>query len=611
MSTLYIVIGVAVLLLIALLVVYLVQQKKKKKAAALAEGGEPAGPGGDEISTLVKEAEGRLAAAKLEQGARVANLPVYVLMGESGTAKTSVMMNSGLEAELLAGQVYQNNAVVPTRAANFWFARRSVFVEAGGALPGDSGKWHRLIRKLAPRGSVVGKGEQAPRAAVVCYDCENFTRQGALEAAVAAARNLRARLGEISQTLGINLPVYVLFTKMDRLPFFTEFVRNLSNEEASQVVGATLPMTKARGEGVYADEESARLGGHFEWLFRSLANARPEFLSRETDASKLPACYEFPREFRKLRQTAVQFLVDLCRPSQLSTGPFLRGFYFTGVRPVIINEAAPVAPSAQEQTPGGYGSASGATGIFSVGARASQPQYAAAAPVAGSRKVPQWVFLGQFFNHVLLADRAAMGASGSSTKTSFARRLLLIAAAVLCFVFITGFTVSFFKNRGLETQVRDAARGISSTESVGGDLASVDSLRKLDTLRQALGRLVQYRRDGAPWSYRWLLYVGNDLYPEARRVYFERFKQLLFGQTQAGMLAFLQNLPVTPGPDYAPTYDALKAYLITTSFHEKSTAGFLTPGPDEVVAECARRGSRSPATGPEAVRFLRRRVEGR
>jgi type VI secretion system protein ImpL len=577
MSTLYIVIAVAVVLLIALLVVYLVQQRKKKKAAAAgAEGGEPAGPGGDEISTLVKEAEAKLAAAKLEQGARIANLPVYLLMGESGSAKTSVMMNSSLEAELLAGQVYQNNSVVPTRAANFWFARRSIFVEAGGNLPGDSGKWHRLIRRLAPRGSVVGKGEQAPRAAIVCYDCENFTRQGALEAAVAAARNLRARLGEISQALGINLPVYVLFTKMDRLPFFTEFVRNLSNEEATQVVGATLPMTKVRSEGVYADEESARLGGHFEWLFRSLANARPEFLSRETDAVKLPACYEFPREFRKLRQTAVQFLVDLCRPSQLSTGPFLRGFYFTGVRPVIINEAAPVAPSSPEQGPGGYGSASGATGIFSVGARAAQPQYAPA-PVAGSRKVPQWVFLSQFFNHVLLADKAAMGASGSSTKTSFARRLLLLAAALVCLILITGFTVSFFKNRGLETQVRDAAHGISSTESVGGDLASVDSLRKLDTLRQALGRLVEYRRDGAPWSYRWLLYVGNDLYPEARRVYFERFKQLLFGQTQSGILVFLQNLPATPGPDYGPTYDALKAYLITTSYHDKSTAAFLTP----------------------------------
>src|SRR5579863_9974373 len=188
MRTLYIVIGVAVLLLVVLLIVYLVQQRKKKKAAG-AEPEEAMGPGGDEISLLIREAENKLAAAKLEQGGRVANLPLYLLMGETGTTKTSVMMNSGLDAELLAGQVYQANAVVPTRTANLWFARRSIFVEAGGKLPGDSGKWHKLIRRLTPRTSVVGKGEQAPRAAIVCFDCENFTRQGALEAAVAAARN--------------------------------------------------------------------------------------------------------------------------------------------------------------------------------------------------------------------------------------------------------------------------------------------------------------------------------------------------------------------------------------------------------------------------------------
>ena len=42
---------------------------------------------------------------------------------------------------------------------------------------------------------------------------------------------MHARLGDISQTLGIALPVYVLFTKADRLPFFLDYVRNLSNEE--------------------------------------------------------------------------------------------------------------------------------------------------------------------------------------------------------------------------------------------------------------------------------------------------------------------------------------------------------------------------------------------
>ena len=156
------------------------------------------------------------------------------------------MLHSGIEAELLAGQVYQNNDVAPTRTANLWFARRMLFVEAGGSLLADSGQWRTLIKKLQPRASVVSRGEQAARAAVVFFDCENFTRQGALEAATASARNLRARLGEISQALGINLPVYVLFTRMDRLPFCLEFIRNLNNEEASQVLGVTLPMVTGR-----------------------------------------------------------------------------------------------------------------------------------------------------------------------------------------------------------------------------------------------------------------------------------------------------------------------------------------------------------------------------
>ena len=42
-------------------------------------------------------------------------------------------------------------------------------------------------------------------------------RAGANEAIVNATRYLQARLGEISELLGINFPVYVLFTKLDRL----------------------------------------------------------------------------------------------------------------------------------------------------------------------------------------------------------------------------------------------------------------------------------------------------------------------------------------------------------------------------------------------------------
>jgi type VI secretion system protein ImpL len=575
MNPLYIVIGIVLLALIVLLVVYFILRSKKKKQEALAaESADVSAPGDDEIALLVREAENKLAAAKLA-GAKAANLPVYLLLGDAGVAKTSVMLHSGLDAELVAGQVYQQGNVSSTRSANVWYSRSSLFVEAGGRLLADTPKWKKLIQRLQPKASVVGKGEQAPRAALVCFDCENFTRPGALEAAAASARALRARLGEVCQSFGIRLPVYAVFTKMDRLPFFTEYVRNLSNDEATQVLGVTLPMLGARPEGVYAEEETARLTGSFESLFRSLAEARIEFLPRETDPSKLPAEYEFPREFRKVRQTVVQFLVDLCRPSQLTTGPFLRGFYFSGVRPIIINETAPVQAAAS-QPQANFGTAAGATGIFSVGSRqaAQAPQQPV---VTGTRKVPQWLFLGHFFTDVLLADRSAMGASGSSVKTSGARRILFAAAAALCVFLTIFFTISFFKNRGLENQVADASRAIGSGEAVGADFASVDSLRKLDVLRQSVETLSTYHREGSPFMYRWFLYIGDDLYPAARKVYFARFKQLLFAQTQANDLASLTSLPASPGPEYQPTYDALKTYLITTSNHDKSTKLFLAP----------------------------------
>ncbi len=571
-STLYIILGVTLVALIVLVVLFLI---KRKKAKAEAAGEEATAPGGDEISILIREAEARLAAARIEKGAKVANLPAFLLMGDSGSTKTSIMIHSGLDPELLAGQVYVNSDVAPTRTANIWFSRRTVFVEAAGALPADAGKWKKLVKRLQPKTSVVGKGEQAPRAAIVCFDAENFTRPGAQEAASASARTLRARLGEISQSLGINLPVYVIFTRMDRVPFFLDYVRNLSEAEAGQVLGVTLAMVKGRTEGVYAEQETARLTGDFERLFHSLADARPEFLARESDDAKLPGAYEFPREFRKVRPVLVQFLVDLCRPSQLTVGPFLRGFYFTGVRPVIVNEAAPIVAAAPRQA--AQEAMGGATGIFAMNPAAPAGQQRQAAPVASSKKVPQWVFLTQLFSSVLLADSTALGASGASTKTSVGRRMLFFAAASLCLLASIFFTVSYFKNRALEAQVTDAAKAISLAPIAGGDLAPIEPLRNLETLRVALERLGSYERAGAPWSYHFGLYTGHKLYPEARRVYFSRFRQLLLGQTQAAILHFMQTLPVKPGPDYNPTYESLKAYLITTSNPDKSTREFLSP----------------------------------
>jgi type VI secretion system protein ImpL len=559
--------------------VFLIFKRKEQRALGGADSGEAGGPAHEEIDALIRDAEAKLSAARIEGGAKLSNLPAIFLIGDSGSTKTSTMIHSGLEPELIAGQVFQDATVVPTRSANLWFARRSIFVEAGGRLMADNAGWQRLVRRLRPGklGAAFGKGQQAPRAAVVCFDCETFVRAGSTDAIAMASRSLHARLSGISQALGINLPVYVLFTRTDRLPFFNEYVRNFSNEEATQVLGATLPLVQ-RSSGVYAEQEAQRLTAAFNDLCYSLCDKRPEFLSREHDAASLPGIYEFAREFRKLRAPMVQFLVDLARPSQLTTGPFLRGFYFSGVRPIIVNEIAPEMVT-QPQQGQGFEAAREATGFFRLGQMQQPAQAPVVAPSRGGRKVPQWCFIGHLFNDVLLEDKIAMGASGASSQANTLRRVLLASAAALCLVLAIGMLVSFGNNRGLESQALEAARGIPAAESTGLNLPSAEALRRLETLRQSLETLTAYEREGAPWSLRWGLYTGSSLYPEVHRIYFSRFHQLLFAQTQGTVLSTLQRLPGTPSPadEYGPTYDTLKAYLITTSNHDRSTKLFLAP----------------------------------
>ena len=568
------------------LVWWWMDKRAKKKATAAAEqaasGGAPAaGAAGssDEVDQIVRDAEARLAASNAVKGAKAGNLPAIFLIGPPGSAKTSVVVHSGIEAELLAGHVYHDNAVAPTRSVNLWFCRQNVFVEAGGGLLRDPGRWARLVKKLEPRrlATALGKGQQAPRGAVVCFDLEEFMKPGSRDAVAVVVRELHTRLGEVSQTLGISLPVYVLFTKADRLPFFLEYVRNLSAEEATQVVGVTLAMPLAAGQGVYAEQASQRLAAAFDDLFRSFCDRRVEYLSRENAADKAPGIYEFPREFRKLRAPLVQFLVDLCKPSQLRAAPFLRGFYFSGVRPVVVDEVA--APIARQQQPQqSFEGAGSATGIFRQGQMRGQ-EGAQHPRVTGTRRVPQWVFLSHFWADLVLADKEAHAASSASVKTSRLRRALFIIAAALCLLYSIALTVSWARNRGLEARVLDAAKNLPTAAIGVQETPGVDALKRLEALRQELVTLTEYERDGAPLSMRWGLYTGSELYPEAYRLYFDRYHALLFANLQAGMLETLRRLPATPGPTdtYGPPYNALKAYLITTAEWKRSTRAFLGP----------------------------------
>ncbi len=558
------------------------QYKVKKAKEASGEGDSAAAAASDDVDALVREAVRRLKHSTLGRGTNLGSLPLVFVMGDAGATKTTVVIHSALDPELLAGQVYRDNEVLPTATANIWYTRQAILVDPAGEMMGQADRWRRLVRLLQPGrfSAAIGKRAQAPRAALVCFDCEAFLQPGASETAVSTARRLSTRLQEISQSLGISFPVYVLFTKVDRISFFADFVRGMSKDEASEVLGATLPL-RSLSAGVYADEETRRLTKAFDEIFYSLAERRIVLLPREHEGDKLPGIYEFPRELRKLRTLLVQFLVDLARPSHLGTNPFLRGFYFTGVRPVVVDDVV-AAPAMPVEAPDGISDA-GATQIFRpVGAQMQAAP--AAARSGGSRRIPQWVFLTSLFNDVLVKDRVALATSGSSSRVNLLRRIALGAAVLVGVICLTGFAVSFFRNRALETRVQEAIADLSTLDTPNNQVAAVGDLTKLDNLRSELVDLSEYNENGAPWSLRWFLYEGDQIYPDAKRVYFERFRRLLFAETQKRVTDNLEALTGKSATNaandsYQKSYNELKEYLMTTdpADHVYSTSLFLTP----------------------------------
>ncbi len=562
---------------------FVVMRRRRKRARSAAEQ--------DEIEAAFATAEARLASSNAPTN-RIDRLPALLVVGPGGSAKTTVVARSGLNPELLAGEVEREGTPVPTSTLNLWYAQGVVIVEAAGAVVEDDAAWLRVIERLEPDRlrPMLTNRPQAARGVVVCYGCDQLSQGDGGDGATAAAQALRARLHDLGRKVGARLPVYVLFTKADRIPYFADFVRNFSDEDAAEVLGASFPLDTA-DRATYLDAAGQAVRGSFDALTRSLALRRLDHLQREERAEAKPGIYEFPREFGKLRDRAAAFLVELCRPSQLGTAPFLRGFYFTGVRAVVVG-GEPASPAGRDTA--GPRSA-GATMVFNPAApRPESPIHS-----GGARKVPQWLFLSPVLRQVILRDDVALGATGAGEHLHVLRRAVAGVAAALLLVLSTAFTVSFTANRGLATEATEAVRAVRTAVPVRAGPVGVGELRELDRLREQAEALRAFE-EGLPLRYRWGLYTGERLHAAVWRTYFTRFDQMLGGDVRGAIETFLASLPPRPdqASDYGEAYDALKAHLVMTSHAAESE-------PEATAAVLHRhwaRGRRSDAETDELVR---------
>jgi type VI secretion system protein ImpL len=548
-------------LLGALATIFILWFLHKSSGGQAQMGGDT--PDAINLGTLLRDAD-----ARVKQSGRaksLAAMPLIYVIGDENSAKTQTVLQSGLDPELLAGNVYRDGLIVPTQLANLWLAGNYVLAEAGGALLRQPPLWMRMIRATMPArlGSVFSSDSRLPaRSVVVCVSIERILAPNTSEQIRALAQGLNERLRQLSQTLGISLPIYVLFTKLDNITPFAEYASRLTNDEVKLPIG-TLLSALSSGSGLYTEQATAMIGARFDQLLYALAEFRLDILSRGGELQELARAYEFPRDLRKLRAGIVSFLAEVARPSQIGVNPFLRGFFFAGMRAHLVEDILEIGPAAPQQYVAPVDA--GATRIFSLAA-AQAPQ----APVAqsrrgGTRKVPQWVFLPHLFAKILLADKSALETSRASTRTSFLKRTLLTCVSAAILVVLALITISFLNNRSLEQRVATAAAAPVSTVGFGG-FASVGDLQALDNLRAVLEELGRYRKDGPPMMDRMGLYRGDALYPVACQAYANKFSSLLLSPIQQGIVSKLRAVPSVPTPDadYSAAYRPLKTYLITT-----------------------------------------------
>lgn len=519
------------------------------------------------IDDLLREADKRLAASPQAGAKRLRDLPLLYVLGDAGSAKTTIVVKSGLEPELLAGQVYRDKDVVATQVANIWFSNRTALLETGDAVRKSPALWKYLVTRTRS-GALTAARKGAPfRAAIVCVSCEQFMGAQTTESMQAAAGGLNVQLRELAQSIGASVPVYVLLTKLDRVPGFTEFVRNLSPDEGKALLGAA-----PQGLGGNMEQALAAATGALDGLLFSLGEARLDLLARETDPQQLAPAYQFPRELRRFRGLLSTWLAELNKPSHLSSNPDLRAFCFTGVRPISVQQVSamphPVLPAARL--------ANDATGVFQV------PQTSALPPLAASsvygEKIAQWTFLSRFFPDVVLGDNAALHATGQTGHGRLLMRVVYGSVGALLLLYLCLLTGSYFANSALEGRMQSAVDTLAHAVPGGGTLQT-EQLLALDQLRTSLLQLEDYRQHGAPLSYRWGLYRGDTLLQPTRSLYFAHLRDLLLSRTQQQMVATMNALPAAPSQDadYNSTYTTLRGYLITTSNPDKSTVDFLSP----------------------------------
>ncbi len=278
---------------------------------------------------------------------RADRLPWYLVIGETGAGKSTMLHAAGLQREGRKQPVASESDEPPVRG---WFGKDAVFFEAAVGGAAHDGGWRALIGRLrrARRGCPVN-GIVVAVAADRLDDAEADLDGGSRER---YAKTLHECIDECYRQWTRRVPVYVVVTQCDRLSGFDAFVGDMTDEARAGPLGLTFPLSQASG--------GDRWAAHFSRAFETLTSqAQAQVIARmpvRADACRAAMTFAFPKALEALGAPLANFLRDAFEGSPSHPeAALLRSVHFAA----LLRQEPSLAQQTQQPLPSARGAARG------------------------------------------------------------------------------------------------------------------------------------------------------------------------------------------------------------------------------------------------------------
>lgn len=247
-------------------------------------------------------------------------LPWYLMLGASGSGKTSLLRNSGLNFPLNSDEEIELKGFTGTKDVDWWFADEAVILDTAGRYTTNveaRKEWLGLLQILKRQ-----RWRMPLNGVLISLNIEEIllAEKNDLDKQAAC---LRERINELNQYLGYILPINIVFTKLDLLTGFTELFSGCAAEQLEDLWGISL-------QSLTIDNNiNESITEQFAILRQRLTNFALQQLDVITHTDKKAKAHRFITQFKTVLQRIEDFIFLVTSDNPYQTKFNLRGIYFT------------------------------------------------------------------------------------------------------------------------------------------------------------------------------------------------------------------------------------------------------------------------------------------